>query len=290
MKRKYLLLALAIVLSFSQLGLAKASYSESDILGVWKLTKFFITDGHGLEKEWCEGANGSIAYLPGLMTVAINCESVEPGSGAEKIGGLLFYSGPFEVDRGTNEVIHRVRNFSHPALNKVYRREIEMKDKNNLRLVGSLGEGKKAIVEWERMETFSYDSQKLTGVWELVGSENKVDGSDETISFCTGFYGTILYTSGGYNAVSINCGEKPDNSVSEPADQFGRRFFYSGSYKIDGENVVQTPENASETALIGEPAIRSMKIEGDLLILEGTNGSKFKAEWKKLRSFVGLQK
>ena len=164
-------------------SMAGTELSKDNVMGVWKLTKFFITDGSGSAKEWCGGASGTIAYLPETMFVAINCESYESGSGAEKLEGKLFYSGHFDFDNRTQEVIHRVRNYSHPSLNKVYRRSVEMKDQNNLRLVGELGAGKQAIVEWERLEKFSYDNQTITGVWELVGSENEVDGVGNNSSF-----------------------------------------------------------------------------------------------------------
>lgn len=287
MKTKKLMLVLSLILTTS--CYAKSSYTEKDILGVWKLTKFVSVDENGREKEWCRGSHGTIAYLPGAMSVSINCEEVETGSGAERIGGHLFYSGPFELDTKTNEVIHRVRNFSHKSLHQVYRRTVEMDNKNYLRLVGLLGAGKKAIVEWTRVESFSYDSKAITGVWELVGSENEVDGVTTKTPFCTGFHGTILYTPGGYNAVSINCGEKKDETIDEPADYFGRKFFYAGKYKVDGNEVIQTPDNASDLSLIGKPALRVMSFDKDILILEGENGSKFRARWRKRNSFVGIK-
>jgi len=264
------------------------SLQEHDIYGVWKLTKFVLTEEDGSEQNWCEGAYGTISYLPGKMTVSINCESTIPGSGAEKLGGLLFYSGPFEVDSKTNEVIHRVRNYSHESLKKVHRRKVEMDTPDKLRLVGLLGEGKEVIVEWDRQESFAYNAEPISGVWELVGSENEVQGSSETIPFCNGFYGSILYTPGGHVSVSINCGEKADEEIVEPADQFGRRYFYSGNYEVKDETVVQTPINASEVDQIGHSAFRKMSFDRDNLILEGTNGSKFRAIWKKSKSFVGL--
>lgn len=273
---------LMLSMIFTLSGQAKSHYTEASIMGVWKLTKFVVADNTGLEQQWCKGAYGSIAYLSGQMSVSINCEEVKPGSGAEQIGGYLFYSGPFEVDQSTGEVVHRVRNYSHPNLNKVYRRLIDMSDENNLRLVGFLEEGKTAIVEWTRLEKFSYNSNALIGVWELIGSENEVADSDQTIPFCTGFSGTILYTSGGYAAVSINCSIKEDPKTTEPADQFGRKFFYAGSYEQQGKILIQTPDNASQASLIGVPAKRLMNISGDFLTLEGINGSKFKAIWRKM--------
>jgi len=279
---------LLIMMIFSTAIFASDTYSKKDIMGVWKLTKFVIKSKDGSETRWCKGSTGTIAYLPGLMSVSINCEEVEKGSGADKIGGHLFYSGPYEVDTATNEVVHRVRNYSHSSLNKVYRRTIEMDNVDHLKLVGFLGEGKQAIVEWERIESFSYDSTAITGEWELVGSENKVEGSDRSIPFCTGFYGTILYTPGGYTAVSINCGDKINSSDIEPADEFGRNFFYAGTYQVSKHEVTHKLDNASELFLIGENVKREMKIEKDILTLRGVNGSEFIAEWRKVRSFTGF--
>lgn len=91
-----------------------------------------------------------------------------------------------------------------------------------------------------------------------------------------------MFTPGGYTAVSINCDEKEDGQEWEPADLFGRKYFYAGSYTIKGNEVIQLPENASEVDHIGVPGVRLMKLSKDLLTLEGTNGSKFKAIWKKI--------
>lgn len=265
-----------------------SAHTEKDLLGVWKLEQFFVRNAQRQTQEWCEGATGTLAYLPGQMFVSINCASTRPGSAAQNLGGMLFYAGPFEVDRQTNEVIHRVRNFSHPSLNQVFRRKIAMKDADHVSLSGRMSDGAEVVVEFVKQENFSYDSAPLTGVWELVGSENEVPGSSVKIPFCTDYHGLILYTPAGYNAVAINCGEKKDPTVVEPADQFGRKFFYSGKYQVNGKVVTQIPDNASELFLIGSPAVRVMDITGDLLTLDGTNGSKFKATWRKRHSFVGL--
>lgn len=289
MKTKSMSLSFLLTLAFSNVGAANTTYTESDILGVWKLTKFVTTEANGTEQDWCNGATGSLAYLPGLMTVAINCESTTPNSNAENIGGYLFYSGPFEVDTQKNQVIHRVRNYSHPSLLRVVYRKIEMSDANHLRLVGPLANGQDIVIEWERKESFAYNDHELLGVYELVGSENEVEGSSEKIPFCTGFYGTIVYTPGGFNAVSINCGEKKDPNVVEPADMFGRKFFYTSKYELNVDRVVHHLVNASEVTTIGTDSHRAMSMKEDVLSLAGTNGSKFVAKWRKLKSFVGLK-
>lgn len=275
-------------LAFAQVATAQINrrYEAADLHGVWKLTRFVTTETGARAKDWCPGVFGTLSYLPmGFMTVSINCHHVEAGTQAEAMRGSLFYSGPFEVDSAKGDVIHRARNFSHPSLHVVQRRKLTMKDRNHLRLSGDLKGGGQVTLDWVRQEQFQPSDDKLTGLYELVGSENEVDGRTD-VPFCNGFFGSILYTPGGHAAVSINCGKKLDPHVVEPADQFGRKYFYSGHYEVRGDSILLTPDNASEASQIGSPVVRAMKIKGDLLTLEGVNGSKFKAIWKKLGSFA----
>lgn len=286
-KKTKLLSTILGALAFTQL--MATPLNEQKLLGVYKLTKFATVAANGEETPWCIGAKGSIAYVPGFVSVSINCESTVPGSNAAELDGTLFYSGPFELDVKTQEVVHRVRNYSHPSLHKVLRRKVSLKDDRQLLLSAELGEGKKIIIEWERIEKLKYDNSPLIGLYELVGSENEVEGSDEKIPFCSGFYGSIFYTPGGFGAVSINCGAKTDPSKVEPADMFGRKFFYSGPYTKTDTLLVQNMLNASHAGSLGGEAVREMEIKNDLLILKGTNGSKFVATWRKLKGFVSLK-
>jgi hypothetical protein len=276
---------LIVTILLSLAGLAQA-FTEKDIHGVWKLNEFFTSSG-GQHLSYCEGVTGTITYMQGFMSVSINCKATVSGTNAEILGGILFYSGPMEVDSQTNEVIHRVRNFSHPSLNRVFKRKIAMKDENHLSLSGKLANGDEVVLTWARIEKFKRDSNPMTGLYELVGSDNEVTGVTEPVPFCNGFYGTILFTPGMHSSVSINCGEKIPGTF-EPADQFGRMYFYSADYIVKGTNAIQLPINASVPAHIGAPAIRAMEMHGDLLTLSGINGSKFKAVWRKVRSFKSL--
>ena len=264
------------------------SLNKTDLYGVWELKRFYIEDGDQ-QDDWCHGAKGSIAYLPGGMFVGINCDSFDAGSGAEKLDGKLFYSGPFEVDARKNEVIHRVKNYSHPSLENVFHREVSFPKKDHLKLSGKMGDGKSVIVEWRKVESFSYSSEKIAGVWELVGSENTVPGSDRTIPFCNGYHGTIMFTPGGYSAVAINCGEN-DGMKKQPADEFDRKFFYFGKYS-QMHQVDMLEQNiflSSVDELINETARRDVEFQKDLLLLSGTSGSEFVATWKRLSSFKGF--
>lgn len=288
MFRKTTMTALLILLS--QLSNAADKASKKDIMGVWKLSKFVTVNDTGAETNWCEGAHGTIAYAVKRMTVAINCKSTRAGSGAEKLSGMLFYSGPYSFNKNKQLVTHKVENYSDKSLHKNFQRIVQMDAHDNLRLVGLLGEGKKVIVEWTRAEEFTISQDSLVGSWKLIASENQVRESSKTIPFCSGFHGTIFYTPGGYAAVSINCGKKADSNTTEPADQFGRKYFYSGSYYKDvNQDLIQTPMNASEEAHIGRSFHRKMKIQKNILTLEGTNGSTFLARWKKTSDFSSFE-
>ena len=278
-----------LILSAILIGQAQSKTpTEKNILGVYKLTKFATVSPDGTETPWCTDASGTIAYVPGYMHVGINCKGVEANTQAEEFGGKLFYSGPFEIDSKKGEVVHRVRNYSHPSLNKVLRRQVTLENDKQLSLMGDSVSGGKIVIEWERIEKFKYNDSSLTGFYELVGSENEVEGSDQKIPFCSGFHGSILYTPGGFGAVAINCGEKTNPLAVEPADMFGRRYFYSGRYRQEENILTQSIQYSSEEKQIGTEARRLMIQKDDLLMLDGVNGSKFRATWRKLRSFVNL--
>jgi hypothetical protein len=163
-----------------------------------------------------------------------------------------------------------------------------MSDKDNLKLSGKLGNGQ-IVLTFSRRETFAFDQQNITGVYDLVGSENRVEGSSERIPFCSGFYGNIVFTPGGFTAVSINCEKKKPN-VIEPADQFGRKYFYAGTWTPNGTRASLSIENASVLKQLGEKFDREVKydLEKDVLTLEGTNGSHFVARWKKTYSYSSI--
>jgi hypothetical protein len=119
----------------------------------------------------------------------------------------------------------------------------------------------------------------LVGTWELVHSENTLpDG--QVVPYCTGAHGMIIYTPEGYVSVALNCAE--EGQGFEPADLTGRKFFYAGTYRYDGQEVVHTLLNASEPAMIGSRPARRVTLRGDTLILSGeSQGLAFTATWAK---------
>jgi hypothetical protein len=121
----------------------------------------------------------------------------------------------------------------------------------------------------------------FVGVWKLVKSENPMpDGS--LVTYCNGVHGYIIYTAEGYVSVSLNCG--PKVSDNEPADISGRKFFYTGTFTLEGNVVTHHLENASDVQLIGTDSVRTAGLIGSVLVLTGVNqGQTFSAYWQKVK-------
>jgi hypothetical protein len=120
----------------------------------------------------------------------------------------------------------------------------------------------------------------LVGVWMLMHSEDEMaDGSK--VPYCNGANGYIIYTPERFVSVALNCG--PRSQPTEPADVTGRKFFYLGSYSIQGTQISHVLENASEESSIGSTALRDAHFENGNLVLTGvSHGQKFQATWEKM--------
>lgn len=116
---------------------------QRNIRGVWNLTGFEMEDPSGNVTPWCVGSHGTITYTKNHMTVSINCSS----NPSKKV----FYAGPYSFEGDT--VIHAVKNYGDESLNKTFRRQVEMPDADTLNLIGTLSDGGKARILWERQET-----------------------------------------------------------------------------------------------------------------------------------------
>jgi hypothetical protein len=81
--------------------------------------------------------------------------------------------------------------------------------------------------------------------------------------------------------VSLNCLPKEDETVAEPADINGRKYFYAGTYRIEDNLAINLPQNSSMVEHIGHDQVREMTLNAGELILKGMNGSSFVAVWEK---------
>ena len=252
------------------LGLNQAQAAHS-IEGVWELRTFEIVE-NGQMRPWCEGAFGSIVYFRGTVFAAINCTS-DPQR-------KVFYTGPYE--RRPGEVVHQIRNAADESLiGKTLVRKVRMSGQNSLELVGPFGTAGIVRLTWVRRERIAVNEDPFFGVYQLTGSHNQFEGRSD-VPYCTGVFGTILYTPGGFTAVALNCAPKADPSQAEPADAHGRSYFYFGSFGLGKAHVSAELENASVVEQIGERVERSMELRDGELTLAGMNGSAFVAVWRRV--------
>lgn len=108
-----------------------------------------IVSPSGDRVEFCPGAFGKIIYeANGYVSVAINCGlNVPPGSPAEAIGGMLFYSGNFVIQN--DSVIHQITNASVPnMIGTSAVRKVKLSSRK-LILTGKYGsQGQTIDIEW----------------------------------------------------------------------------------------------------------------------------------------------
>ena len=131
------------------------------------------------------------------------------------------------------------------------------------------------------------------GAWNLKEFTVFKSNEDTGVPFCSNFSGQILYEESGHMSVSINCGKSL--SENEPADEFGRVYFYSADFKTVEENVngkviktlVHKITNATNLKIIGKDQFRKIEeITNDKLVLTGPFGSgSLKITWEKLPKY-----
>ncbi|MBY0371105.1 lipocalin-like domain-containing protein [bacterium] len=118
----------------------------------------------------------------------------------------------------------------------------------------------------------------IEGVWRL--DEWKVrNAAGEEAEFCKGAHGYLIYEGSGVVSTSINCPKK-QVSGAEPADAFGRVFFYAGTYTEKGGTIYKDVQNATFEPLIGKTVLRKIeKVTSDELILTGPFGAPGNSLW-----------
>jgi len=123
----------------------------------------------------------------------------------------------------------------------------------------------------------------IVGTWHvqkwLVRS-----GDGKVGEFCDGAHGLLTYGRNGYVSTAINC---PAKRVArhEPADDYGRKFFYAGTYKVKEDVIYKQITNSSFEGLIGKSVLRRIeKVTEHELILSGPfgpNGGSLWIRWTK---------
>lgn len=129
-----------------------AQAAPPTIQGVWQLDRWLVRNGTGVERPFCDGANGFLAYdASGFVSTSINCpgraRQLEP---ADWFGRVFFYAGTYFQ---RNDVIYKdVANATFlPLIGKRVLRKIEKLSHDELVLTGSFGgAGDSLWIRWVR--------------------------------------------------------------------------------------------------------------------------------------------
>lgn len=86
-----------------------------EVVGVWSLQSFIVTDVNNESKDWGVHAHGTLIYSgSGHMSININRQLVPTGNEFKDIYEAIFsYSGTYKVDG--DKIIHTVTESSNPA-------------------------------------------------------------------------------------------------------------------------------------------------------------------------------
>ncbi len=118
--------------------------------------------------------------------------------------------------------------------------------------------------------------QDLLGAWQLVGWEiTYSDGRPTSYPFGRNPTGLILYTPDGYMSATISRSDRPEMSnpnvrrapQGEKADSFDSYFHYSGTWRIEDNQVIHTVQHSLDPFFVGTDQIRTMELDGSVLVL-----------------------
>ena len=104
---------------------------------------------------------------------------------------------------------------------------------------------------------------ELLGVWELVSFTFETENG--TQPWRREVHGTLIYEPSGYMALAINSAVD-DDLVYESI------FFYSGRFTVAEDTLTHAITNASNPDRIGHHLVRNYRLDGDSLVLSGSDG------------------
>jgi hypothetical protein len=137
--------------------------------------------------------------------------------------------------------------------------------------------------------------QDLVGSWLLQNWEAKnLETGEIKRPYGESARGLLMYNTDGWMSASLCSGERklfPDyDSLINVAPElkvaaFDDYFNYAGTYHLDGDEVIHDVEFSSSPNFPGSKQIRTMKLEGDILILGVENsGSAQLLKWKRSKA------
>jgi lipocalin-like protein len=123
---------------------------------------------------------------------------------------------------------------------------------------------------------FGHTNDKLVGTWKLVSASSTTStGERSETPYGPSPGGFLTYTEDGRVTALISYGGRKSLSIGggtralleEQAEAFKTFFAYAGRYTISGDQVTHHIEISSIQNYVGKDLIRSVKFQGDQIIL-----------------------
>lgn len=104
------------------------------------------------------------------------------------------------------------------------------------------------------------NNQSVCGSWTL--SSFNIETGEEVKPWGRDAHGLLIYTSDGQMSVSINKAVEQDPERSETENQLDSILFYSGCYRVEGDQILHQVSNASSPSRIGKEMLRHVSWRG----------------------------
>ena len=112
----------------------------------------------------------------------------------------------------------------------------------------------------------SLGQQSLVGTYKLVSLQREIDGKADPLPGNPP-RGYLIITPKAYVMLQTEGTRKYGPSAADKAALWESMVAHGGSYRVEGNKFVMTPDTSSNESTVGTPTTRSWEIKGDRLIL-----------------------
>ena len=112
----------------------------------------------------------------------------------------------------------------------------------------------------------SLAQQSLVGTYKLVSVQREIDGKTDPLPGNPA-RGYLIITPRAYVMLQTEGTRKYGPSAADKAALWESMVAHGGSYRVEGNKLVMTPDTSSNESTVGTPTTRSWEIKGNRLIL-----------------------
>lgn len=112
----------------------------------------------------------------------------------------------------------------------------------------------------------SWAQQSLVGTYKLVSLQREIDGKADPLPGNPP-RGYLIITPKAYVLLQTEGTRKYAPSAADKAALWESMVAHGGSYRVEGNKFVMTPDTSSNESTVGTPTTRSWEIKGNRLIL-----------------------